>query len=170
MQNFLSPFILFLLAVGALICVDALLLTLAMRRRGDNSPLFAARWSLLDLWWGAQALVLALFALIAPLIVVIGVFGQRLGLDKLNLADPAAMSSPAAIAAILLPSAILQNIGFFAVPAAFINLKYRLPLRAIGLTSLPSQREVRAGILLGIIAIVVSNLAGTGLHLLAEQF
>ncbi len=134
-----------------------LALVWAFRRRILHKPTFAPVWSLLDVWMGAQA-TLALIVFLATPVILLGMFSPRFS-GILDATDPRA-----------LPLIILQNIAFFAVPAGFILLKYGKPLRDIGLPPLPRRRDVYAGILLGLLVIVVGQILGTLLQALATHF
>lgn len=140
-----------------------LLLIWAYRRFVLNRPTFAARWSVADLWFGAQLMVAVLLPLLAP-VMAIYVFAAG---PKSRITD---FADPDVIRFLLLPSALLQNVAFFLVPAAFITLKYRLPLSEIGLPRLPRRRDWIAGVLLGILAMMMSGLLEIGTHALAGQF
>jgi membrane protease YdiL (CAAX protease family) len=71
---------------------------------------------------------------------------------------------------IILPLAILQGVAFFGIPALFIVLKYGKRLRDIGLPPLPRARDWWAGILLGLVLMVVNLGLEAGLTALAKEF
>jgi membrane protease YdiL (CAAX protease family) len=137
--------------------------TVLYRRLALNRATFAPRWSVADVWFGVQLTLLGVAVLTLPLIFLSLFVGVKLD-------DFQTLSSPKLILYMLLPSAILQNLAFFGVPAAFINLKYGLPLRAIGLPPRPSRRDVIAGLTLGVVGMGVSLLLEGGLSKFAEQF
>jgi membrane protease YdiL (CAAX protease family) len=127
-------------------------------RRKAGRTLLAPRWSLLDLYFGVQALFALFLIGSIPLVVVGGLIG---------VAD---LYSTKSLIYIVFPSILLQDALFFLVPTAWINLRYRLPLRAIGLPPVPRRRDVFMGILLGFFGMFVSGLIGAGATALAHQF
>ena len=160
------------LAWGAWLGGNGLLLLVAQGRRlllGRST--FARRWSLLDLWLGAHlmfVLLVLLFGLWAA--VIAGLTGRSL--VALADAGPGGGGSRAGdfLRLFLLPSAILQNLVFFVVPAGYIVLRYGQRLRDIGLRSLPRRAEVTAGVLLGLFMLAVDSLLLPLFTALAERF
>lgn len=151
-------------ALGLVALINIALIAVVLYRRFTrNQPTFAPRWSLLDLWVGVQLIAVVLTVVFVPLIFIAFLAGVKMD-------SAASLSSPRAIMTIVLPSAVLQNVAFFGVPAAFVNLKYRLPLRAIGLPKLPTRREVIAGVAIGILGMVISQLLSVGIDAFTHHF
>ncbi|MBC8104007.1 MAG: CPBP family intramembrane metalloprotease [Cytophagales bacterium] len=141
----------------AVLVMNSTLLTIwGVRRLFLEKPTFRRDWSFLDLWLMPQVILTTLLISLIPLFVL----------------HPAISSTEAMMRSVsfVLPMLFLQNIVFFGVPAAFVFLKYRLPLREIGLPPLPKRREVLMGIGLGLAAIAVSLPLEMGLTALANQF
>lgn len=146
------------LAVVMLVNVG-LLLVWAYRTFFLKRSTFAPRWSAADIWFGVQLTLLVVILLSIPLFAGAMIAGL-----------PMDMANPRMILYIILPGAILQNAAFFGVPAGFINLKYGLPLRAIGLPRLPTRRDVVAGVLLGILGMAISLGVEAAVGAIASHF
>ena len=151
-----------LLGLGTVTALNlALGLVWAFRRLVLAKPTFARTWSLLDAWLGVQLVLALLVALLAAGALVLyaaaALFRFRVPADIFDLR-------------LLLPATILQGVVFFAVPAAFIAIRYRQRLRDIGLPPLPRPRDWWAGVLLGLAAVVVFQVLGLALTGAANQF
>jgi membrane protease YdiL (CAAX protease family) len=150
--------------LGGVVAVDAVLLLItAYRRYVRGTGTLAPRWSVADIWFAIQLILLAMFLLIIPLGFQLMIAGPK-NLDLRDLASPLTMFY------FLLPATILQNAAFFGVPAAFIVLKYGVRLRDIGLPSLPRRQDRIAGILIGLGAVAISLPLGAGVEALASHF
>ena len=143
---------LLLIAFGGVVAINLVLLVVYLVRQARGlPPLFAPRWSVSDLWWGAQIIMGLLVVVLIPLMGVAFALGVK-GDDLTNFA------SVRNIRYVILPSSLLQNAVFFAVVAGFVTLKYRLPLRVIGLFRWPRRRDIVAGLLLGFVGMGLSAL------------
>ena len=150
------------IALSAL-AVNAVIAGLALFRRRRGRALLAARWSVVDVWVGVQVIVTVLLGLS----LLIGIVAFSAGV---SLTEMGTLSSQRALLYVALPGVVVQDLLFFVVPAACINLRYRLPLRAIGLPPVPRRRDLVAGIALGLAAIVVSGFLSAGIDAFAEHF
>ena len=149
------------IALSAL-AVNAVIAGLALFRRRRGRALLAARWSVVDVWVGVQVIVTVLLGL--SLLIGIVAFSAGVSLTEMRT-----LSSQRALLYVALPGVAVQDLLFFVVPAACINLRYRLPLRAIGLPPVPRRRDLVAGIALGLAAIVVSGFMSAGIDAFAEH-
>jgi membrane protease YdiL (CAAX protease family) len=151
-------------ALAGVVAIDAvLLLVTAYRRYVRGKATFAARWSVADLWFAIQLILLSLFLVLIPLMLLLVIAGPK----NIDLQD---LTSPLTVFYFVLPATILQNAAFFGGPAAFIVFKYGLRLREIGLPPLPRRQDWIAGLLLGLGAVAVSLPLGSGIEALAAQF
>ncbi len=147
-----------LIVLLSVVVINGILLGIwGVRRLFQEKPTFQRHWSYLDLWLVPQIIAHLFGFLLVPLMF---------------LAMPNAKSADDMMSNVgfILPMLFIQNIVFFAVPAAFIRWKYQLPLREIGLPPLPKRRDVLLGIGLGLCAIVVSLPLEYGLTALAKQY
>lgn len=154
-------------AVAVVLGIDlALLLHAGFHRHTHNRPVFAARWSLADIWFGAQyALVITLLLGMLLLVIVSNFLPHvQVNLEQFELSDPQTLLY------FVLPITILQNVVFFAVPAGFIVLKYETRLLDIGLPPFPTARDWKVGLSIGILALLVGSGIGWGMDRLAETY
>jgi membrane protease YdiL (CAAX protease family) len=142
-QLVLLQFILLLVAL-----INGIVIAVWGVRRLRGHATFAPRWSLADVWFGIQGILALLIVTLLPYMLLL--IGLKVDLDLSDLGNRVT------ILAFVLPSTYLQNAFFFGVPAAFINLKYRLRLRDIGLPSLPPKQHVVAGLVLGVTVMLLS--------------
>jgi membrane protease YdiL (CAAX protease family) len=103
-----------------------------------------------------------LVVLVVPLMGAAFLVGGRQAVEDMN--------SPTSMLYFGLPATIVQNLVFFAVPAAYIVFRYGQRLRSIGLTPLPRGRDWAAGLTIGAIAFFGAHLIGLGIEGIAEQF
>jgi membrane protease YdiL (CAAX protease family) len=163
MNETVTPAVL-LWALAGIVAIDAvLLLVMAYRRYALGKGTFSPRWSVADLWFATQLVVLAVALLSAPLLFWLFFYGPK----DFNVSD---FGSRTALLYFILPATVLQNVAFVAVPVAFITVKYGLRLRDIGLPPLPRRRDWTAGILLGLGAMAVSLPLEAGIGALAAHF
>jgi membrane protease YdiL (CAAX protease family) len=149
---------------GVVFGVNALLaLVWGVRRLALSKPTFAPTWSLVDVWGGAQIALLLTFLLAGLLMGVVLVVGFSLPAVRLPRDEVGLLFLWA------LPATILQNACFFAVPAAFIVWKYGQRLRDIGLPARPRAQDWWAGIVLGLVLVVVFALLEEALGAAAQQ-
>jgi membrane protease YdiL (CAAX protease family) len=150
-------------AVGAIVLVlDLALVVAAILRQRQSNPLFASRWSLADVWFGIQLMLVVLLTAMTPLMALVFL--------KVPTNEMVAMNTSRALFYFVLPATLIQNLVFFGVPAAWINLKYQLPLRAIGLPPLPRRRDLVAGLLLGLLTMGLSSLVDAGVTAIAQHY
>jgi Predicted metal-dependent membrane protease len=150
--------------VGAAVIDLVLLAVWGYRRFVRDMPTFAPRWSAADIWFSLHLVLLLLVLLVIPLMIALAfVPGVKMG----SAAD---MTNPLMLLYFALPATILQNVACFLVPAGFIWFKYGERLRDIGLPPVPSRRDVAAGLVVGVLALLVAQGIGTGLQALAQQF
>ncbi len=133
------------------------------RNKRTGRPFLAERWSLADLWLALQAIVVVLIVTVLPIFFV--AMAKGITLNEMTTFD-----TRRAMLWVLLPSIVVQDIVLFLIPAAVVNLRYRLPLRAIGLPRLPRRRDVFAGIALGLIAMGISVGVAAGVDAVAAHF
>ena len=145
-------FVMFVVAINA-----PPLIVWGIRRLFLEQPTFQRCWSYLDLWLVPQVILYLLLVLLLPLMLFAGPNSKTAEDIMANVG-------------FVLPMLFIQNIVFFAVPAAFIRWKYQLPLREIGFAPLPNRRDVLLGVGLGLAAIAVSMPLEYGLKALAEHF
>ena len=162
-QDPASQSALLLLLLRVVLGIDVLLIGVVAWRRSRGNATFAPRWSVVDVWFVLQCVVFAVVCLLVPLTFAAVWAG-------VSLQELETMSSKKVMIDLLLPSAILQNIPFFLIPAAWIGLKYRLPLRAIGLRPRPRGRDWIAGIGLGLLAMALSAGASAIVESVAAHF
>lgn len=143
--------------------IDAVLfIAWALRRdrvsAGLAPPLFAPRWSLVDVWIGGQLVIGLLVAIGIPLLVM-----------GLLLGRPAPGSEYVPPLGLMFLFILLQNLLLIAVPAWFILYKYRVTLPQIGLTRRPGPQEWRIGLLAGVALMLVAAGMESGLMWLLHQ-
>jgi hypothetical protein len=132
-----------------------LLIAWAFRKEAADSglkpPLFAPRWSLVDVWLGGQVLVAILMVTLFCAMFVWTIFG---GLTRGGIGGANPMiTSPL----FLLFLMIAQNALLVVVPGIVITQKYHVPLQEIGLPIVPSRKLLLVGIGLGIVLLIVSS-------------
>lgn len=169
--------------MNPLLVLPALLLLLALNiappivagqyRRDTGKPFLAPRWSVWHLLYVGETVLLLLLVLTAFYFVPLAVLAKPFGVSMPALTKAIAASDFANIPALLwffLPATILQNVAFFVAPAATIAGFYNVRLRDIGLPALPPRRAVVAGLVLGVVFLLVSGGLGYGLETLARRF
>ena len=150
-------------AIAAIVFVlDLALIGIALLRRRQGKAFFSDRWSLADVWFGIQLILVVLLTALTPLMGLV--------FWKVPASEITAMNTSRALLWFVFPAALIQNLVFFCVPTLWIKLKYELPLRAIGLPTLPRRRDLVAGVLLGLLAMGLSSLADSGVTALAHHF
>lgn len=151
--------------LALLLSVDALLLWRSARRARRSRAGAAPTWGLTDLWFVLQMVVVLLVALLVPLVAALALLpGVRIDWTR-----PDVLSRDMLLGFVL-PGTVLQNAAFFLVPAAFVALRYRMPLRDIGLPPLPRPRDLAAGVTLGLLFAALSGAAGAALTGFASLF
>ena len=145
----------------------------ALFRQRWGKSLLAPRWSVWNLIYVGEAILLLLFFLNE-----FHLAGLMLLAKPLDFSEKALMATitkgnyadPQALVLFFLPATVLQNIAFFIVPAVTIVGVYKTGLRDIGLPFVPPRRTVIAGLILGIIVLLLSSGISFGLEQLAKQF
>ncbi len=142
-------------------------------RRETGKPLLAPRWSVWHLLYGVEAALLVLFVMCGVYFAGLAIVAKPLGISMAKVTQAITnndFGDPRALTLFFLPATVLQNIAFFLVPAVIITGFYGVRLRDIGLTALPPRRAVIAGLLLGVVTLLVSGGIGYGLEVAAKQF
>ena len=168
MQRLILP-----LALLALVVVNLLPLANKENRERQGKPFLAPTWSVLHLFFAAEAILALLIALVVGYITTLVVGAAALHLPMrsiLTAIQSNDMGNARALVWFYLPATVLQNVAFFAVPTLFVALWYRVPLREIGVTLLPPRRAVIAGIVLGVAFVFLAGGFEWGLSRLAEHF
>lgn len=140
-----------LIAVAVLIVNAGLLIAWALRRdaaaAGLAPPLFAPRWSLVDVWIGGQviigAMAVVLIASMFGLGVVMGMRGETMAMRPDG-------SLPAAFLWVIPLTLLPQNALLALVPILFVKYKYRMSLEEFGLRFPPLRRDWLQGGLFGL--------------------
>ncbi|MBC8134578.1 MAG: CPBP family intramembrane metalloprotease [Fibrella sp.] len=145
----------------------------AKHRREYGKPLLAPRWSVWHLFYGIEAVLIVLIFLCMFYYAGLGIVAQPFGIPLAKLTKAIQennFADPQALTLFFLPATVIQNVAFFLVPAAIITGFYGTRLRDIGLPSLPPRRAVIAGLVLGVVTLLVSGVIGYGLEQLAKQY
>lgn len=134
------------------ILVDVgLFLTWALRRdaelAGTRPPLFAPRWSLVDVWIAGQLIVIAMIGLFFAALLASIVMGL-VKMPSLLAAQSGQFDT--GFLWITALSLFPQNLLLVLVPAWFITRKYGVSLAKIGFLRLPRAREGGIGLIAGI--------------------
>ncbi|MBC8141984.1 MAG: CPBP family intramembrane metalloprotease [Armatimonadetes bacterium] len=165
---------LILLAMIALLALNIAPFAVAGEyRRKTGKPFLAPTWSVWHLLYVGEAVILLLLVMTTFYFVPLTVLAKPLGLDMPALTKAITANDFANIPALVwffLPATILQNVAFFAAPAAAIAGFYNVRLRDIGLPAFPPRRAVVAGLILGVVFLLVSGGLGYGLETLARRF
>lgn len=140
-----------LIAIVVLIVNAGLLIAWALRRdaaaAGLAPPLFAPRWSLVDVWIGGQviigAMAVVLIAAMFGLGVVMGMRGETMAMRPDG-------SLPAAFLWVIPLTLLPQNALLALVPILFVKYKYRISLEEFGLRFPPHRRDWLQGGLFGL--------------------
>lgn len=139
------------------ILVDiGLFLVWALRRdaelAGTRPPLFAPRWSLVDVWIAGQLIVVVMIGLFFT------AFIASVGAGFIKISSLLAAQSRRLDTGFLWITALSlfpQNLLLVLVPAWFITRKYGVSLTRIGLKRLPRAREWGIGLAAGIVVMVL---------------
>ena len=162
-----------LLAIAVLLALNAAPPLLAGQyRRNTGKPLFAPHWSVWHLLYVGEAVLFLLLVMRAFYLAILIGLAKPLGIPK-GLIDAITANNFADTQALVwffLPATVLQNVAFFAAPAATIAEVYKTRLRDIGLPPVPPRRAVVAGLILGIGFLLISSGLGYGLEQLARLF
>ncbi|GAB4456462.1 MAG: hypothetical protein OHK0029_14440 [Armatimonadaceae bacterium] len=154
--------------IGIILVIDAaLLLYAAIRWFRKREIAFSEPWNLADAWFGVQYTVVMLGVLVGLFAGVMVALNPAIPLSNIESFD---FSNVTTTLNLWLPSFILQDAVLFAVPAALIVLKYGYRLRDIGLPPLPSGRDWKLGLSLGVLLLLVTSGIGWGLERLAQAF
>lgn len=153
-----------LVLLGIILIDLALFVAWAIRKdaadAGFRPPLFAPRWSLVDVWFGAQIVVVMLVVAMIPLgLIAILIWGPG---SLLRAED--ALKGPAFLF-LLGTGTIVQNIVLGLVPAGFIRWKYGQTLSSIGMSLLPRREDVKRGILHGLALFVLAGVVSFTLEM-----
>lgn len=142
-------------------------------RRRTGKPFLAPHWSVWHLLYVGEAALLLLLVMTTFYFVPLTVLAKPFHLDMPALTKAITANDFANIPALLwffLPATILQNVAFFAAPVAAIVGFYSVRLRDIGLPALPPRRAVVAGLILGVVFLLLSSGLGVGLEAVARRF
>jgi membrane protease YdiL (CAAX protease family) len=149
--------------------IDATLLFAWLSRReavsqGLKPPLFAPKWSVVDVWAGAQAVVILLLALLMPVVLIMLAFTLAKAGPHAGMLDNEKMMTD-----ILVPVSVIglipQNALLAAVPFVFIIKKYKLSLKDIGLTLKPSRQDIIRGFSWGLAMMVLGIALQAGIQI-----
>ncbi|HXG23706.1 MAG TPA: CPBP family intramembrane glutamic endopeptidase [Chthonomonadales bacterium] len=119
---------------------------------GVRPPLFAPRWSLVDVWIAGQLIVVVMIALF------LAAFIASIGAGFIKMSSLLAAQSGRFDTSFLWITALSlfpQNLLLVLVPAWFITRKYGVSLTRIGLMPLPRARDWRIGLVAGIAVMVL---------------
>src|SRR5688572_11693796 len=122
----------------------ALIAAYALRRQHTptavETPIFASRWSLVDVWIAAHVFVAGMIP------VALGVvMGMLIAFGSTDIANP---RGPSLIATLIL-GMMGQTALMIGIPIFFITQKYRIPLPKIGFRWPPHRGEIKKGVLFG---------------------
>jgi len=120
--------------------------------RGLKPPLFAPRWSLVDVWIGGQIILAVLMVTLVGATFVLIIFG---GVTKGGIGGADRMMTSPLFLLFLMTA---QNALLVVVPGIVVTQKYHVPLKAIGLPTLPSGSQIILGAVFGIALLIVSHL------------
>ncbi|MEP6754183.1 MAG: CPBP family intramembrane glutamic endopeptidase [Chthonomonadales bacterium] len=146
--------IIFLLVCFVVLFIDAILAIAYLVHQpkvvaGETKPLFAPKWSLVDVWLGGQAAIVAITIAVIP--IVIAVIAMMGGINS-----PNAIQSERFMIPITCLSLIPQNFILVMIPVLFITQKYKQRVESIGFRLKPERPEVVIGLISGLCVIVFS--------------
>jgi membrane protease YdiL (CAAX protease family) len=124
---------------------------------GRRPPIIAPRWSVVHVWIAGQIIVAATLVISLGIAIVV-----LLVKTAMSGGSPSPGRIDTVVSDVMVPIALLslipQNALLVAVPVWFINTRYGQALSAVGFKWPPSFREIRAGVLLGFLAIPLALL------------
>jgi membrane protease YdiL (CAAX protease family) len=158
--------------------IDAALFFAWLARReavaqGIKPPLFSPTWSVVDIWAGAQIIIVALLALLLPVVLIVFAYTVAKAGPNQNL-----ILDEKVLTGILVPISVIalipQNALLVAVPFGFILKKYKLTLKDIGLTAWPRREDVIKGVVWGLCMMFLGLVLQAGIqfalsHLLSVE-
>jgi len=147
-----------LIVLGALLLLVLLIdviLFVAWALRKDRvdaglaPPLFAPRWSLVDVWIAGQVFVGLLVTVGIGAMIVVALVGEVIGKPVFSSGSS---GIPLGLILVLL---LFQDALLVAIPLWFITRKYGATLRGIGLPPLPRRRDWLIGLSCGLLVLFV---------------
>jgi membrane protease YdiL (CAAX protease family) len=142
---------LILIVIGVLLVNAGLLIAWALRRdaaaAGLAPPLFAPRWSLVDVWIGGQLIVVAMAVVLITTMFGLGVVMGMRG-ETMTIGPDGGL--PTTFLWVVPLTLLPQNALLALVPILFVKYKYRMSLEEFGLRFPPRGREWLLGGLAGL--------------------